>query len=688
MSSAKQSLLLLFDRPTEPVLTKKGDDVVFDLPNRFLTDRYKPIGNEITNRFDDVRQRIPVKDITLPDIRSIMALGRDENFSLWIPRHAKLAGRMIDIFMGMRNVDDLLSCAAFARDRVNPQLFHYALAVALLHRNDTKDLAIPSLIESFPHKFVDSKVLGKLREETFVVNEPGSRQAIEIPRDYTASDLEPEHRLWYFREDPGLNLHHWHWHLVYPYTASNRALVDKDRRGELFFYAHQQIIARYNIERLANQMPRVRRFNNFREPMTEGYFPKMDSAVASRSWPSRPDNIVLQDINREIDQIRLDVADMERQRDRIIEAIHQGAITNTSGQRIPLTADGSTDSGIDLLGNIIESSDLSPNRQYYGELHNNGHVIISYAHDPNHKHLESFSLINEPATAMRDPMFYKWHAFIDDLFQEYKEQLQAYTQEQLTFPNIEVTAIEVQPTTGQKNTFQTFWSQSEVDFSRGLDFQPRGSVFVRFTHLNHTPFNYKFQIENRTGQTRLGMCRVYMAPKKDERGVNMLFRDQRVLLIEMDKFVVQLNPGTNIIQQQSTESTVTIPFEQTFRNVDRNRPAPGTPEAEEFNLCGCGWPQHLLVPRGMPGQGQEFQLFVMVSDYEQDKIDQDLVGTCNQAAAFCGIRDRKYPDRRPMGYPFDRVPRSGVDTLLNFLTPNMKVQDVRVVHSDTVRPRK
>lgn len=100
MTSAKRSLLLLFDRPNEPVLTKKGDDVAFNVPNRFLTERYKPIGNDISNRFDDVRERIPVKDITPPNLNAIMSLGREETFSLWIPRHAKLAGQMIDIFMG------------------------------------------------------------------------------------------------------------------------------------------------------------------------------------------------------------------------------------------------------------------------------------------------------------------------------------------------------------------------------------------------------------------------------------------------------------------------------------------------------------------------------------------------------------------------------------------------------------
>lgn len=91
----------------------------------------------------------------------------------------------------MRTVDDLQSIAVYARDRVNSYMFQYALAVALLHRPDTKNVAIPSLAENFPDKFVDSQIFGKLREETFVLNEDnvGQRQPIEIPRDYTASDL-------------------------------------------------------------------------------------------------------------------------------------------------------------------------------------------------------------------------------------------------------------------------------------------------------------------------------------------------------------------------------------------------------------------------------------------------------------------------------------------------------------------
>lgn len=44
-----------------------------------------------------------------------------------------------------------------------------------------------------------------------------------------------------------------------------------------------------------------------------------------------------------------------------------------------------------------------------------------------------------------------------------------------------------------------------------------------------------------------------------------------------------MNPGPNTLKRRSTESTVTIPFDRTFRNLDE-RPA-GTQEAG-FNFCG------------------------------------------------------------------------------------------------------
>ncbi|XP_044761569.1 phenoloxidase 1 [Coccinella septempunctata] len=680
-SGTKKHISLLFERPQEPVFVAKGDGkVVFDIPNNYLADRYKPIGVQLASRFgEDAGERVAVKQISIPNLGDILDLPRHSNFSLFVPKHRRLAGKLINIFLGVRSVDDLLSVAVYCRDRVNPYLFNYCLSVALLHRPDTQDVDIPSFIRSFPDKFVDSQVFVRAREEAAIVPE-GSRTPIEIPKDYTASNLEEEHRLAYFREDIGINLHHWHWHLVYPFEAA-REVVNKNRRGELFYYMHQQIIARYNFERLCNNLKRVTRFSDWKAPITEAYFPKMDSLVASRSYPARVANQMISDINRETDQIRQDVDDLMRWRDRIFAAIHSGYVEDERGTRIQLTEF----EGIDILGNIIESSILSPNRTFYGDLHNMGHIFISYIHDPDHRHLETFGVMGDSSTAMRDPIFYRWHAYIDDIFQEFKSTLPRYEIGDLAFDGVTVTGVSVQSQGGQPNTMNTFWQQSDVDLSRGMDFSPRGPVFIRFTHLQHQPFTYTINVDNKGGNRR-GTCRIFMAPKFDERGNPWRYRDQRLMFIELDKFPVNLKQGQNTINRSSTQSTLTIPFERTFRDLDSSRPQ-GGPELAQFNFCGCGWPQHMLIPKGAP-EGMSCQLFVMISNYSNDSIDQNIDGPCNDAFVFCGIKDKLYPDRRSMGYPFDREPRSGVNTLQQFLTANMRVQDVTIQFSNrTLRPR-
>lgn len=173
--------------------------------------------------------------------------------------------------------------------------------------------------------------------------------------------------------------------------------------------------------------------------------------------------------------------------------------------------------------------------------------------------------------------------------------------------------------------------------SRGVDFQEPGSVFVRFTHLNHEPFSYNITVNNSGNGVQEGTCRIFLAPATDERGNPWLFNNQRVMFIEMDKFkvtcmlvrliifgdflillVVTVRQGQNTITRNSTESSVTIPFERTFRDLDSNRPVEGE-ELDIFNFCGCGWPHHLLVPRGTP-DGFAAQLFVMISNYADDKV--------------------------------------------------------------------
>ncbi|BES90425.1 Phenoloxidase subunit 2 [Nesidiocoris tenuis] len=677
-------LLLLFDRPHEPMFLPRqsinGKEVVFDVPADYVDDRYKPIYQELQSRFGtDNPERVTVRASKLPNLSQIKQLDRRENFTLFIPRHRKFAASLIKIFMGAKDKEEFFSVATYARDQINPGLWNYAYSVALLHRPDTKHLPVAPLTETFPNKFLAGEVFSRALAESTIVPED-QRLPIEIPRDYTATDLDVEHRVAYFREDLGINLHHWHWHLVYPFDGTVE-IVRKDRRGELFYYMHQQIIARYNLERFCNNLARVKKFNNFREAIPEGYFPKLDSLLGSRSWPPRFSGTTIRDVYREADQIEFEILDLERWRDRIYSAIHGGAIQDNNGRTVQL----SEGQGIDILGNIIEASILSPNKNLYGDIHNFGHLAFASCHDPDGRNLEPVGVMGDTATAMRDPIFYRWHAFVDEIFQEHKSTLPRYTAEQLTFPGINVAKIEVSTQGRPANQMHTFWQQSIIDMQRGLDFYPRGAVLAKFTHLQHMPYNLKITVENSSGAPKTGTARIFLGPKFDERGFRWNFGDHRVMFIELDKFLVTLKNGTSVIERKSTQSSVTIPFERTFRSLGpSNRPDDGNPQAAGFNFCGCGWPQHMLIPKGMEGNGLQCQLFVMISDYNADKVDlpRQQQKSCTDAASYCGLRDSVYPDKRAMGYPFDRPARDGVDRIADFLTANMAVIDVAVIHNN------
>lgn len=331
MSQNKNDLLPLFQKPLEPVFTKKDNGkTAYDLPTDFYTDRYQPIVTQLQSRFgEDVDNRIQLRPVRHPDLSFAGSITRTGAFSLFIQRHKVIAGHLIKIFMDQPDVSGFMSTAAYVKDRLNPYLYQYALSVATQHRRDTSDLNLPSIVQQFPDQFVDSSVFPRVREEGTLVTDQTNRQLVEIPLNYTASDIEVEQRLAYFREDIGVNMHHWHWHLVYPGEGEDR-IVNKDRRGELFYYMHSQVIARYNVERFANRLGRVRPLTNLREAIPEGYFPKIVRSSNNRAYPPRARGTTLSDLNRIDDDTVVQVADLERWRDRIFQAIDQGFVLDVS----------------------------------------------------------------------------------------------------------------------------------------------------------------------------------------------------------------------------------------------------------------------------------------------------------------------------------------------------------------------
>ncbi|ALC42161.1 PO45 [Drosophila busckii] len=687
MNTDQKALQLLFQRPLEPVFTTRdGGKTVFDLSDTFYTDRYRNNTQEVSDRFgQDVEVKIPLQEpAKIPNLSFAKSLGRKKQFSLFNTSHRDIATELIKIFLAAPNVQQLASIAAYCKDRVNPVMFQYCYAVCIAHRPDTRDVDIPNVSQVFPANFVEPSVLQDARQEASVIGKAGNRMVLEIPVNYTASDREEEHRLAYFREDIGVNSHHWHWHLVYP-ASGTMEIVNKDRRGELFYYMHHQIIARYNVERYCNNLKRVAPLNNVRDPVPEGYFPKILSSVLNRTYPARISNQQLRDVDRPDGKVELSA--LEQWRDRVLAAIDRGFVENTSGQRIPLDEVR----GIDILGNMIEASpQLSVNSQFYGNLHNEGHNVISFSHDPDNRHLEEFGVMGDVTTAMRDPIFYRWHSFIDGIFNKHKALLAPYNAAQLQFQGVKVDYIEAKlgVANARPNTLLTYWQKSTANLAAGLDFGPAQdeNIGASFTHLQNAPFTFTFNVTNSSGGPLKGMCRVFIAPKSDEHNHALTLEDQRLLAVELDKFTVDLMPGVNTIRRQSTESSLTIPFERTFRAVGASYQPTAADELARFRFCGCGWPQHMLLPKGKP-EGMVFDLFVMISDYAQDAVQQpnNLPNdACSTAFSFCGLKDKLYPDKRTMGYPFDRrLPNNTLSALVDSFS-NMTKTDLTIKFSDRV----
>ena len=88
----------------------------------------------------------------------------------------------------------------------------------------------------------------------------------------------------------------------------------------------------------------------------------------------------------------------------------------------------------------------------------------------------------------------------------------------------------------------------------------------------------------------------------------------------------------------------------------------------------CGYPERLLIPKGKVG-GQTYTFYVIVTPYvKQDEHDFEPYNY--KSFSYCGVGpNRKFPDDKPFGYPFDRPLYSH-----EFTTPNMYFKDVVIYH--------
>eukprot|EP00091_Calanus_sinicus_P023985 TRINITY_DN8375_c0_g1_i1.p1 TRINITY_DN8375_c0_g1~~TRINITY_DN8375_c0_g1_i1.p1 ORF type:complete len:209 (-),score=88.56 TRINITY_DN8375_c0_g1_i1:75-635(-) len=170
---------------------------------------------------------------------------------------------------------------------------------------------------------------------------------------------------------------------------------------------------------------------------------------------------------------------------------------------------------------------------------------------------------------------------------------------------------------------------------------------AEYTRMDNKP--YSFEILVKSSAEVKAMVRIFLT-------TSGTVDPEADLVVEMDRFLVNLTEGENKISRSSTESSVAERRQEVLLEFDtevsENDPYP--PEEDLFD--GCGWPRHLMVPRGKP-EGSTFSLVVMLSQLlpEDAALATAQEEVAKYAFVHCGLPGgRLYPDSRPMGFPFDR----------------------------------
>jgi tyrosinase len=345
---------------------------------------------------------------------------------------------------------------------------------------------------------------------------------------------------------------------------------------------------------------------------------------------------------------------LELIQERLLDGARSSTLVNPDGDEF--------DAGIDDLGHATEPSQAAgvtvdrsrvPDPRRYGNLHGLGHLFLGLTAG------EPAGVMIDTDTAIRDPAFYRWHRHVDDLGAAWQEEQTSHVLTEHAAQvrlgrgdqpgpdrpaeSPDLILLREEDAEGDPDEAGTDELQTEM-LTRPLKIEPpiAGLEEVEIPYLDHQPFAYAVRMENTRGEDHDVTIRLFLVA--DE-----LFDDRR-MWIELDKFHHRVEGEETVAVRLAKDSSVIRKPASKPPGPTRHSPARGRGAGpyDEESYCECGWPYNLLIPRGT-AEGMPCWLAAVVTDWEQDKVTASACGSMS----FCGAKDR-YPDLRPMGYPFDR----------------------------------
>ena len=468
---------------------------------------------------------------------------------------------------------------------INADLKNYALMVFITHNEKAKRIlngTIPSITVRKPLRVAPSLAAPQSTDSSTLLKS-GSDE------DGGGCTPTSENQMNYFREDPSFNEHHERWHVVYPnggipYSTADGQLAykERERHGEMFIYMHRQMLAHYDANRLACGLPKVKPYD-FSVTIDEGYDPgTFVRTFGDIKYGARASNNPLRDFGK---------VTVEQQRNYVVglqKAAPQGTIV-LNDKKVKLTPD--------LVGLVIEAlgggvEGMKAVRSGYGNVHNMGHMIIASSSNNS-----LFGVMAQTATAVRDPVFFRWHKNIDNFSFSWQDSRKPESFDDA--PNVLIRSAyddspdiiicdtkqlarvgdEVNLSDQQIGNLAFGGANWDADFSNGKgvinvngtdvtidtvdridNYLKRANLIVKATagkpsyeipyeFLNHKQYSFFIRLENQLPVSTKVTVRMFLAPAAGA--------EDRRSWMELDKFVHELGPfAKDVVCRQDTSSSV------------------------------------------------------------------------------------------------------------------------------------
>lgn len=614
-------------------------------------------------------------------------LPRGEEFSVLQKAHIDEAVALFKLLHQAENYDVFVKILVWARFHVNEGVFIYAATVALSHRSEFEGIVLPAPYEIYPYYYFNAETIQAAQTSKLQglsktnINTADNITELIIDANYTGWNKRggAEQTITYFTEDVGVNAWYYLFHVDYPFWIDTKDSLFKNRRGEVYLHTHAQLLARYHMERLSNNLGKIPQFS-WRIPFRTGYNPAL-AYYKGASFPVR--NNYYSTYNEDT---YYGIEQLEGLESRIRMAIDQRFYMLPNGTTIDL----SQPEAVEMFADLYKYTPYRNDSKVFGLLEVLSRTLLGTAVENYSTDDYLPSVLEHFETSLRDPAFYQLYGRLIRYYLQWKTKLEPYTATDINNAGVEIESVDLDRLTTYFETFDSDITNA-VDMEPTENVKPKGPLIrfgkkaatktgedlvikARQQRLNHAPFDLKMIVS--ASKAQRAMIKVFLGPKFDEAGNVIDINDNRENFYELDKYVLDLKVGRNYIVRNSDQFALYSPDHTPYYELYKLVMTSLTNDTKlptDFSAATCGFPRRLMLPKGKR-MGMPIQLFVIVSEYRSSStwvIRKDWFSSSN-----C----RRDTDARPLGYPLDRYINEDI-----WYTPNMKYIETAIYHkSDSV----